>query len=323
MFGLLLCLWIVILAGPSSAQDPGDGDLLRPASDTVLRPDAPTAPVELPAMVELQELVQAQRWSDAARLASQLVAKTPQEPRGYFWLGYVQLRQHDDLAAIRSLRRAQTLGLQDPQLPKTLGLAYYAIHQFILFREQMQKAIEATPGDAWPYYYLGVYDITVTENYQEGLKRFGEALSREPNEFRILSYHGFCQEILGALSLARRDYEAAIRLVEQRNARFSLPYQRMALLLAESDPVLALRFAKTAAEQEDEIANNHLVLAKLYEDQGRTNDAVDALKAAVQADPTQASPHYRLHRLFTKLGNEKAAAEALEEFQNLSKLYGS
>jgi tetratricopeptide (TPR) repeat protein len=175
-----------------------------------------------------------------------------------------------------------------------LGLAYYAIHQFILFREQMQKAIQAAPHDAWPHYYLGFYDVAITENYEEGSKHFGEALAREPNEFRFLSYHGFCQEILGTRDLARRDYEAAIRLVEQRNARFSLPYQRMAVLLAETEPSIALQFARKAAETENELASNHLILAKLYEDQGKTSEAIHALKAAVQADPTLASPHYRL-----------------------------
>jgi superkiller protein 3 len=251
------------------------------------------------------------------------VAKDPQDPRGYFWLGYVQLRQHDGLAAVRSLRRAQTLGLPDPQLPITLGLAYYAIHQFKLFREQMQKAVEAAPHDAWPYYYLGLYEVAITENYQEGSKYFREALSREPNDFRILSYNGFCQEVLGARDLARKDYEAAIRLVEQSNARFGVPYQRMAVLLADAEPDLALQFARKAVETENEVASNHLILAKLYEDQGKTPEAIHALRTAAQADPTLASPHYRLHRLFTKLGDQKAASEALAEFQSLSKLYGS
>ena len=133
----------------------------------------------------------------------------------------------------------------------------------------MQKAIEAAPRDAWPHYYLGLYDIGITENYEEGKRHFREALLREPSDFRILSYHGFCQEILGAPDLARRDYETAIRLVEQRNARFSFPYQRMALLLTETEPGVALQFARKAAQAESEIASNHLILAKLSEDQGK------------------------------------------------------
>lgn len=322
MVRLLLCFYFVLLVVPSPAQESRDIDPL-PASETLLRPHAPDVPLEMPETVELQKLVQAQRWSDANLLADQIVASHPQNPRGYFWLGYVQLRQHDGLAAVRSLRRAQTLGLRDPQLSITLGLAYYAIHQFKLFEEQMQNAIEAAPLEAWPHYYLGLYDVAITENYADGMKHFREALSRVPDDFRVLSYHGFCQEVLGARELARKDYEAAIRLVEQRNARFSVPYQRMALLLADAEPDLALQFARKSVETENEVAGNHLILAKLYEEREKTAEAIHALKAAAQADPTLASPHYRLHRLFAKLGDQKAASEALAEFQSLSKLYGS
>src|SRR5688572_11753327 len=108
MFRILLCLYIVLLTVPSSAEEMRNSDVL-PASEILLRPDEPAVRLELPEMVELQKLVQAQHWSEANHLAAQLVAKNPQEPRGHFWLGYVQLRQRDDLAAIRSLRRAQTL----------------------------------------------------------------------------------------------------------------------------------------------------------------------------------------------------------------------
>ena len=85
----------------------------------------------------------------------------------------------------------------------------------------------------------------------------------------------------------------------------------------------ALQFAQKAAQGESEVASNHLVLAKLYEDQEKIPEAIQALKTAVRVDPTLASPHYRLHRLFARIGDQKAALEALAEFQSLSRLYGS
>jgi tetratricopeptide (TPR) repeat protein len=323
MVGLLLGLYMmVVFTISSSAQELGNTDV-RPTSEMLLRHDEPTVRLQVPEMVELQKLVQTQRWTDANLLAAEFVGKNPKEPKGYLCLGYVQLRQHESVAAIRSLRRAQTLGLRDPQLSLTLGLAYYAVHQFDLFRDQMQKAIEAAPRDPWPHYYLGLYEIEIIENYEAGSRHFEEALLHAPQDFRILSYHSFCREVLGARDLARRGYEAAIRLVERHNAKFSVPYQRMALLLAETEPDLALEFARKAADTENDVASNHLILAKLYEDQLKIPEAVDALKAAARADPTLASPHYRLHRLFTRLGDLRAASEALAEFQSLSKLYGS
>ena len=97
----------------------------------------------------------------------------------------------------------------------------------------------------------------------------------------------------------------------------------MAVLLAEAEPAAALQYAQKAVKMENELASNHVTLAKIYEVQGRLSEAIQALKAAVRVDPTLASPQYRLHRLLTKLGDKEAASKALEEFQSLVKLYGS
>jgi tetratricopeptide (TPR) repeat protein len=316
------CFSLLLLASPVWAEHAEDRDLLR-VPDALVKPGQPALDSEMPEVGELQKLVAAQQWEQAKPLAAQLVAKNPLQPRAHFWLGYVHLRQHDSLAAIRSLRRAQTLGLKDPTLPKTLGLAYYSSHQFILFREQMQKAIGAAPKDPWPLYYLGLYEATILENYEEAWNHFGQALSLQPDDARIRYYRGYCQEVRGDREIARKDYEAAIRLVEGSQAAFSLPYQRMAVLLAEAEPAVALEFAQKAVKKENELASNHLTLAKIYEDQGRLPEAIQALKAAVHVDATLASPHYRLHRLLTKLGEKEAASKALAEFQSLVKLYGS
>jgi Flp pilus assembly protein TadD len=316
------CFLILLLVAPAWAEHATDRDLLR-VPDEVVKSGQPALDSEMPELLELQKLVGDQRWEQAKPLADKLVARNPLQPQAHFWLGYVELRQHDNLAAIRSLRRAQTLGLKDPALPKTLGLAYYSSHQFILFREQMQKATEAAPKDPWPLYYLGLYEINILENYEEAWNHFSLAMSLLPNDARIRYYHGYCQEMRGDRELARKDYEAAIRLVEVSQAAFSLPYQRMAVLLAEAEPAVALQYAQKAVRTENELASNHVTLAKIYEDQGRLSEAIEALKAATRLDPTLASSHYRLHRLLTKLGDKEAASKALKEFQSLVKLYGS
>ena len=95
MVGLLLGLYMmVVFTISSSAQELGNTDV-RPTSEMLLRHDEPTVRLQVPEMVELQKLVQTQRWTDANLLAAEFVGKNPKEPKGYLWLGYVQLRQHE------------------------------------------------------------------------------------------------------------------------------------------------------------------------------------------------------------------------------------
>jgi tetratricopeptide (TPR) repeat protein len=318
----LLSTCIRLFAAPAWAEEPREKENLPDVPSAVLKSEE----LSISGSADFRELwssLDAQRWGEAKPLAEQLVAKHPQESFSHFCLGYILLRQHDNMSAIRSLRRAERLGSKDPALPKTIGLAYYAINQFLLFKQQMQKGIEVAPGDSWPHYYLGLYEATVTENCAAALGHFDRALALRPDDAKMIYYRGFCHEMLDQRDLARKDYEEAIRRSNSSEASFSLPHQGMARLLAGTDSAAALHHAGLAVAQDVSVADNHLILAKIYEQMGRIPEAIRELKATAQADPTLAAPHYQLYRLLTKQGEESAASRELAEFQTLKMLYGS
>jgi tetratricopeptide (TPR) repeat protein len=318
----LLSTCIRLFAAPAWAEEPREKENLPDVPSAVLKSEE----LSISGSADFRELwssLDAQRWGEAKPLAEQLVAKHPQESFSHFCLGYILLRQHDNMSAIRSLRRAERLGSKDPALPKTIGLAYYAINQFLLFKQQMQKGIEVAPDDSWPHYYLGLYEATVTENFAAALGHFDRALALRPDDAKMIYYRGFCHEMLDQRDLARKDYEEAIRRSNSSEASFSLPHQGMARLLAGTDSAAALHHAGLAVAQDVSVADNHLILAKIYEQMGRIPEAIQELKATAQADPTLAAPHYQLYRLLTKQGEESAASRELAEFQTLKMLYGS
>jgi len=320
-FALEIIVSTLLLAVMAWAQDTS-GQASPDVPDVLFKDQTRTASGAMD-LNELRSYLQAQRWREAKPLADRLVNSQPQEPLAHFYLGYILLRQHDNLPAIRSLRKAERLGLKDPDLAKTLGLAYYAINQFLLFEQQMRKGIEEAPNDPWPHYYLGLYETTVTENFGEALSHFEKALNLRPDDPKILYYRGFCHEMLDQSELAEKDYEEAIQRLVSLSGPFSWPYQGLARLLAKTNPAGALHYAQLAVEKEAGVANNHVVLAKIYEELGRPQEAIEALKAAARADATQAAPHYQLYRLLSKQGNQKAAEGELGEFQKLRTLYGS
>jgi tetratricopeptide (TPR) repeat protein len=322
MIVFLLRACILFFGVTAWAQDTREKENLPDVPDAILK--GPVRSVTGDAdFRELKSHLDAQHWREAKWLAEQLAARHPQEPFPHFCLGYVLLRQHDNLSAIRSLRKAERLGWKDAALPKTLGLAYYTINQFLLFKQQMQKGIEAAPNDPWPHYYLGLYEATVTEHFSEALNHFDKALTLQPDDPKILYYRGFCHEMLDQRGLARKDYEVAIQRLSHFEALFSLPYQGLARLLSTTDHAEALRYAQLAVEKESGVANNHLILAKICEELGKLPEAIEALKAAARTDPTLATPHYQWYRLLSRQGDQERASNELAEFQKLKALYGS
>jgi hypothetical protein len=79
-----------------------------------------------------------------------------------------------------ALRSAQKLGLDTPLLHESLGLAYYDLHQFILFDQQMGEVGEKDPTDFRPDYYLGLYRLTVKSNTAGALTYLTVPLSFNP-----------------------------------------------------------------------------------------------------------------------------------------------
>jgi len=84
-----------------------------------------------------------------------------------------------------------------------------------------------------------------------------------------------------------------------------------------------LKFASQAVLLEPKLPDNQLELAKVYVALGRSSEAVGAFQASLAGDATQSSPYYHLFSLYRRLGDGKAAEQALAEFKNATACYGT
>jgi len=306
----LWCIFfLTLLPVPSQTQ----------TNSTIPEPNNPAAISE--SERQLEGLIHQKRWAEAGELVGELIQKDAANPRLHFWQGRVRFEGNDPIGAIVAFRSAERLGLDTEGLHKALGLTYYVIHQYILFEQQMDKAIRVDPTDYEPLYYLGRYYETTRNNFSRARDFFDRAVALKPNDTKSIFNRGYCLEMMGRLDEARTNYEKAIQLVEETQERYSWPYQGMARLLLTSDPEQALHFAERAVKLEPALDSNHLVLAKVEERMQKIPEAISELQTVTHLNPTSAAPHYALARLYKRIGNPEAAGAQIEEFNKLNSIY--
>ncbi len=283
---------------------------ISPVSDTESR------------MRRLEELVQQQRWEQAARLTEELFPQESDNPVLHYWVGVVRWQLEEKIAAVQALRRAQLLGLDTALLHKTLGMAYYRMHQFRLFKDQMEQASAHDPGDHQPHYHLGRYLESVRNDFQRALVSFEKAIELSPYDAQSIYYKGYCLELLEREEEALRSYEASVQLLDNNTEAFSWPYQGMARIQLNRDIEQALGWATKAVDLQPELGSNHLVLAKIYERLGKLPEAVEELQVIVRLNPGHTGARYMLFRLYKKLGRPEEAQAELSIFKKLKAVYG-
>ena len=306
-------LLLVLSPLPLAAQLENRDGLLPPVS---LDRSAGVAPI--------RQAIAARDLALAQKKAEELCLREPGTSEPLLWAGYVALGQGKYYDAIRYLRRAESL---DPNafVLKLLAASYYAAHQPRLFLLKIRAAQQKQPDDFAPYYYLGRYFDSDLGYFSQAIDNFKHALARQPDHFHSHYYLGQCYEAEGGAEQAEVEYRRALELAEQqRAADRGLPYQGLARLrLSSQRPAEALQFAKRAAELSPRDAASHKLLAKTYSELGRNAESAAEWEISGELDPTDASPQYRLYRIYLTLGDAEKARSALARYKRIAALYGT
>lgn len=267
----------------------------------------------------LQTLIKSRRWDQAERVATRLLAGSPDNPEAFFLAGMVQFRQARYERAVPLLKRAQDLRPEIPGLAKTLAICYFSSRQHRLFESQMEHAFLQTPTDPELSFFWGLHQTSVNDNPQAAVKAFDNALQHRPSYVQALYHRGRAFQKMGRKDKARKDFEASIALIEQTFFKgYSYPYQSMARLLMEDSPKGALRFALKSMEVQPRLKNTHILVGEIHWRLGQFRKAAEAFEDATYLDPEDSRLHYWLHLLYQRLGKKKASKMALVEFRRLN-----
>ncbi len=196
----------------------------------------------------LEQLVRQQHWGSALRVADDLISADSVDANDYYLVGLARWQTGDKVGSIQAFRSAERLGLNTASLHKALGLAYFDVDQFRLFKQQMEKAIAIDANDPQPFFHLGRYQELVGNDCQSALGFFEEVLGRNPKHAESHYFRGYCRENLHRTPEAMAAYREA--------AAMDLPkaFHGPVRLMQDTHLEAALAWARRAVKREPEQA---------------------------------------------------------------------
>jgi tetratricopeptide (TPR) repeat protein len=267
-------------------------------------------------------------------------------------LGLLYGRQGRNLEAISSMRQAIEHDPRHAQAHMNLGLLLVAQGQYLEGKQQLERAIELSPNSADAYTALGKAEAKlrrpkdseqafrmvvemqpdssdahlnlgiVLADQNDGLgalEQFSEAVRLAPNSAIAHYNRGRVLNELIRPDEARMELETACRLSADYGAALYL----LALVEKHANDVSrSTELLEKVVALEPQDADAHYQLGQNLFSLGRTEEAIQHWKMALQADPNHTESLYNLTRILTRLNRPEAKqySQRLEEVKTASHL---
>jgi tetratricopeptide (TPR) repeat protein len=181
------------------------------------------------------------------------------------------------------LRQAGQLFPTSWRIQLALGVTNFLAGQTEEATRVLLHAADLTPDSALALGYLGEMQVALTTTPDPtALERLCHFSDRHPQEGKILSY-------CGAL-LLQRDYASGDK--------------------THADQILRRLLAARSLQPQDALP--HCQLGKMYEWLGKWGEALQETETCTHLNPESAEAHYRLARLYTRLGHPDLARKEFE-----------
>lgn len=222
----------------------------------------------------------ADKVSDGLRHLEKAVEIEPYEESLHYDLGYFHLRQMNFEAATEAFFAGRKYFDKSADIELGLGIAAYGQRRFQPAVQHFLRAAELAPSMYQPPWFLGRLLQHASDQIDEVVERM-----RIFHERRSESHLGsflYGKALLAQLGAGRN--KGAIATIE-------------ALL-------------RKSIELHDEFWESHYELGVLLEKQRDYRSAEQHLERAVELNPEASKPHYRLARVYQRLGKAKEAERA-------------
>ncbi len=212
------------------------------------------------------------RSDDAIAQWRQLVKLRPYSEETHGELGKSLLRLGRFTEATRFLEEARGSFDKSSQIELALGVAYYSLRRFDDAAGRFLRVIELEPGIEQPYVFLARMIDQIPARLPAFLACVTEWNQRETGNHYAPFVHAKALQASGEGP------------------------ERLRPLLEE------------AIRRQPKFWESHFEYAQVLEQQGKLAEAGGEMKTAIALNPQQAAPHYRLARIYDRLGQPQLAA---------------
>jgi tetratricopeptide (TPR) repeat protein len=272
---------------------------------------------DLARVSELEGYIREDKWAEVEPLLTKYVEERPKSSWGWYALGYTQFAQKKIGESIKALAKSLQLDVKNVEAHKILGRNLMIIGRFDAAQIEFEQAIRYKPDSAESLYNLGKLH-SIQDNWEPARTAFEAALRIDPAYLEALDGLGFALEALGDDAGAVAKYQEAIKLNEARGSKFALAHVNLSAFFNRTgEPAKAIEYARKAIELDPSSDRAFFQKAKADEREGRLNDAVAALNAAISFNPRASSYYYVLAGVYRQLGRTVESRAALETFKRL------
>jgi predicted Zn-dependent protease len=291
-------------------------------------------------------------WSDAAEDLDAALKLQPSDSRVQALLGLCLIHLGRPVEATKLLSAAFPR-LEDPRLKREAGLrllsiqfetgelnnanatlatlqdiypgdtaisyAAYRVYSELAFQAIESLAINA-PASAQLYRALAEHLVTDGRD-EAAITEYRKALAITPDapdlHFELGQAIVFDSHSDASLAEAQKEFESSLRL-NPADARCECQLAEIELLRSNSAEA-ANHFAH-ALRLDSAAACAKAGLAEQLMDEGKEQQALEYLQAAVRGDPYNDQFHYRLSAFYRRMGNKEEAAKEMEKFKQLREI---
>jgi tetratricopeptide (TPR) repeat protein len=198
----------------------------------------------------------------------------------YFDLAQAQLQQQNFAAALETLDTGRKYFDKSAQLELAAGVAYYGLRRFPEAIDAFLRTIRLDPTVERPYVFLG----RMLDQAEDKLPKITEAF-------------------------------AAFSKSTPGNYLSSFLYGKV---LALEDPARAEHLLRESIARSSQFWESHFELGALLEQRDATEEAAQEIRRSIELNPQDPAAHYRLARLYDRLGKTAEARTERELHAKLS-----
>jgi Flp pilus assembly protein TadD len=250
--------------------------------------------------------LEAGRLEEAAGALAEIVRQKPDDADANYYLGLARFRQERPREAIPPLERATRLSPSKPASWKLLGLVFLGLGELQRASVVLEKAcgLDARDEDSC---YLFARSLFLLARYEEAVKPFEKALQAAPPASQATVHRALALDLdeFGSAVPAEQHFREAVRLYRGSDGRPPDPrVDYGAFLVRQGRAQDALDLLKAAISVSPGSARANAELGRALLELDRPEEALGPLSRAVELDPKGWSTRLLLGKAYLRVGRK-------------------